>query len=840
MLHDLVGPVARLCVGRCFATRTGSDMASSGFGDPAEGCTIRWRKVAAVAWMAVFLAAAMTVVETPRAAPAPLAIPLSLPPPPSLEPVPLVPPPAAWTFLGNRAENLSGHGFVYDSKADLFILFGGQNETGGSRNSTWSYDYNTNTWTNITPVVSPSPQFVSGMVYDSHADRVILFGESNDTWAFDLANDTWTRRSPAVAPAALLGPAMTYDAGADRTILYGVDRGEWAQTWAYDYAADTWTKKAPGPGLLRYSSMTYDPSAGRDILFGGYYPGRFFLPIYVDGTWSYDFANDSWTNRNPPIHPSARADSAFSFDSRIGKAILFGGTNQVGKWGSALNETWAYNYAQNNWTSVTPAVAPSGRTGAAMDFDPVAGVTVLVGGSIYLGWAARYNDTWAYRYGAVPPAPPRILGASPGANCITLTWQAPPSDGGSAVTNYSVYRSEGSGHENLLATLGNVLSYVDTNVTIGTTEYYVVTAINAVGEGPSSEEVSAAPATAPSPPQDLAAAGGAHVIDLTWLAPASTGGSAPTGYKVYRSQTSGHESFLAQVGLAPTFADWSVVDGWTYYYRVSAVNNVGESPWSNEASSTPLTTPSAPLGLAADATDATVTLTWQTPLSTGGEDIAGYRVYRGSSTGTETLLAKTGLVLTFADNSVANAHTYYYQVSAVNLMGEGPMSNVASATLPPEQDFTPPAIAFTYPMANAVLTSTVTTATGTASDNVAIQKIELSTDEANWTMASGTTSWSGSLTLHEGPNTIFARATDTSGNAYEVSTPVTVEIPGPPPPTQGPQGPDPALLGGLVIVVVATCLGAASVLWKHRGLRRELETAEAKLPDPGLGRSRQG
>ncbi len=39
----------------------------------------------------------------------------------------------------------------------------------------------------------------------------------------------------------------------------------------------------------------------------------------------------------------------------------------------------------------------------------------------------------------------------------------------------------------------------------------------------------------------------------------------------------------------------------------------------------------------------------------------------------------------------------------------------------------------------------------------------------------GTTSWSAALTLVEGSNTIFARATDMSGNMATVSIAVTVD-----------------------------------------------------------------
>ena len=46
------------------------------------------------------------------------------------------------------------------------------------------------------------------MVYDSRADRVLLFGGAelsanaglNDLWAYDYETNTWTERHPAVSP----------------------------------------------------------------------------------------------------------------------------------------------------------------------------------------------------------------------------------------------------------------------------------------------------------------------------------------------------------------------------------------------------------------------------------------------------------------------------------------------------------------------------------------------------------------------------------------------------------------------------------------------------------------
>ena len=91
-----------------------------------------------------------------------------------------------------------------------------------------------------------------------------------------------------------------------------------------------------------------------------------------------------------------------------------------------------------------------------------------------------------------PPGAPRNLTATGGIAQVVLNWEAPSSNGGCAITNYRIYRSTSPNPTTLLRTVGNVLTYTDSSVTVGTTYYYRVTAVNAEGEGGYSNEASAA------------------------------------------------------------------------------------------------------------------------------------------------------------------------------------------------------------------------------------------------------------------------------------------------------------------------------------------------------------
>lgn len=89
--------------------------------------------------------------------------------------------------------------------------------------------------------------------------------------------------------------------------------------------------------------------------------------------------------------------------------------------------------------------------------------------------------------------------------------------------------------------------------------------------------------------------------------------------------------------------------------------------------------PSAP-SLSASVGTAVVNLSWTTSFD-GGSSITGYNIYRGSTSGGETLLATVPAATTFYDDfAVTSGLTYFYEVSAVNGDGEGAMSNEVAAT----------------------------------------------------------------------------------------------------------------------------------------------------------------
>ncbi|SRR5713101_8417846 len=106
-----------------------------------------------------------------------------------------------------------------------------------------------------------------------------------------------------------------------------------------------------------------------------------------------------------------------------------------------------------------------------------------------------------------PPAAPTGLKAVAGNNQVSLSWTA-----SSGASTYNVKRTLTSGLNYAFVASGlTATSFTDTTVTNGTKYFYVVSAQNAAGESPNSNEVSATPGSGPPPPVLAINAGGPAV-----------------------------------------------------------------------------------------------------------------------------------------------------------------------------------------------------------------------------------------------------------------------------------------------------------------------------------------
>jgi hypothetical protein len=173
------------------------------------------------------------------------------------------------------------------------------------------------------------------------------------------------------------------------------------------------------------------------------------------------------------------------------------------------------------------------------------------------------------------PAAPRIGTPAPGIASAVVRWAAPLSNGGSPVTGYTVRAYRGTSVVATVRAASTATGATVKGLANGTAYTFLVTATNAVGEGPASaRSATVVPRTVPSAPRITRVAAGRSTATVLWAAPAN-GGAAITSYvvRVYRGsalvrtvKVSGSTTRLTVPGLTP---------GVGHSFTIYAVNAAG-------------------------------------------------------------------------------------------------------------------------------------------------------------------------------------------------------------------------------------------------------------------------
>src|SRR5439155_537190 len=192
--------------------------------------------------------------------------------------------------------------------------------------------------------------------------------------------------------------------------------------------------------------------------------------------------------------------------------------------------------------------------------------------------------------GASPPGAPQNVAGSPLDSAVSLTWDAPASDGGSMITGYRVTSYVNGVAQTSLMTGSSSTSFRFGGLTNGTTYTFTVAALNAAGTGVESAPsppVTPVPAPPPGPPSNVNANAGDHSAALTWTAPTSDGGSPITSYRITPYIGANAQTPVTTPSAATGFTVTGLTNGTTYTFRVAAINSIGTG--ANSAASPPIT-----------------------------------------------------------------------------------------------------------------------------------------------------------------------------------------------------------------------------------------------------------
>ena len=490
------------------------------------------------------------------------------------------------------------------------------------------------TWSLLSPARKPPPRSDASMTYDAATGQVLLFGGYNgtsrldDTW--DWTGTNWSELFPSNSPSARQQAALAYDANTKQVLLFGGYGGgsdALGDTWRW--SGTDWVKLSPvtEPPARFAASMFYDAGSKQLLMFGGYTGHK-----VLGDTWSW--TGTDWAALSPSASPSARDGASIADDPVTQQLVLFGGYDGT----AVLADTWTWS--GSNWTKLSPAMNPSGRQYASMAYDATTEQMVMFG-----GWDPNnpdsFDDTWAWN------------GA---------TW-SPLSPTQSPAGRFAADMCTAS--KGIVLFGGGGMQYFNDTWTF---------------QGVS---------TPPGAPSRLRAASGDAMDTLSWNAPLFDGGSAVTGFDIYESTKAGGEgtkpvnrSLLA--ASARRYVAAGLKDGTRYYFTVAAINAVGISPFSNEASATPVAKPGPPSTLKAVASKERVLLTWKAPSSDGGSAVTGYYVYEGTKSGKErskplNIKPLSASTLTYTVADLKKSTRYFFVVRAINLAGVGRASQQVTA-----------------------------------------------------------------------------------------------------------------------------------------------------------------
>ena len=176
------------------------------------------------------------------------------------------------------------------------------------------------------------------------------------------------------------------------------------------------------------------------------------------------------------------------------------------------------------------------------------------------------------------PDKPTNVSAIPGNTEATIYWSPPISNGGSAITKYTVTSDPGG-----LTAISTSSSTTRKGLTNGIPYRFTVIATNSKGDSDNSTQSNQIiPATTPNAPTTITCTTGDMHIDLSWNIP-NNGGSEITYYNIQYSSNNGtnwtdissNTNYKSITGLT---------NGTPYIFRIAAHNIIGTSSYSSNTS----------------------------------------------------------------------------------------------------------------------------------------------------------------------------------------------------------------------------------------------------------------
>ena len=259
--------------------------------------------------------------------------------------------------------------------------------------------------------------------------------------------------------------------------------------------------------------------------------------------------------------------------------------------------------------------------------------------------------------------PPKVTGvtAMVNGNDIIVGWDTP---GTGAVASYEVsYGPQESEDRDSASVTAPATSFTHSDNAEGTTYEYQVRAMNATGNGPWSDPVTARRLNPPQPPTGVEARVSGTDIVLSWNAPAT---GIVDSFEV-RSGVSGSEDTATSETTETSLTHESPAGDATYSYQVRSKNDAGESAWTETITAIRVLPPNPPTGVKASKSDDDIVMSWTAP---GTGAIGAYQVeYRQTMTEAWNRKSVDAAGTSWTHEGPTPGTTYEYRLRTVNAAG---------------------------------------------------------------------------------------------------------------------------------------------------------------------------
>ena len=274
----------------------------------------------------------------------------------------------------------------------------------------------------------------------------------------------------------------------------------------------------------------------------------------------------------------------------------------------------------------------------------------------------------------LPVAPTNLTAAANGQSVI-LNWL----DNADNEAGFDILRSidDGATFTKIQTVSANSITATDLTVQPAKQYVYKVGAINSSGILFSNSVTAITPDVAPASPTAFTAISSSQtIIDLTWI----DNSTNEISFEISRASGSTYVVLASLPANTTQYSDPTITPGIPYFYRLRALNSIGNSVFQFTSGTATLLIPEAPTGLKAELVGNNVVISW----TDNAIFESGYELFRTEGNDSEKsykLLGKD--ISTLSDNSfVDGIITYKYRVRATNTAGSSAFSNEGAVTLP--------------------------------------------------------------------------------------------------------------------------------------------------------------